>query len=247
MTVDVSCLCLTHGRPWLLAEAVESFRRQRLGPLRAELLILNDCPEQDLVCDVQGVRVINYGEWIPDLSRKTNAALSMARGRFACLWDDDDISLPGRIVDGVRLMAGTLAYRPTTCWSWGRGEILRMGQPLLCAAMFDAEHARTSGGCVDGEWNDKSLWDRFWPTGNVVQEAASPQESQYIYRWAGIGWHESGSGEDDAGKRAIAFRKAALEDRRFVAGRVEVAPAWGQNYTAMVRDAIRTGKGNVIR
>ena len=202
MSVDVSCICLTHGRPWLLAEAVESFRRQRLGDLTAELLIVNDCVEQTLVCDVPGVVVVNVSEHIFDLSAKTNLALSMCNGRCACLWDDDDISLPDRISDGVARMAGTLAYRPTLCWSWGCGEIRHMGQPLLCSAMFDRAHAIASGGCVPGEWNDKSLWGRFWPTGNVVQYAPTPVEAQYIYRWAGIGWHESGGGEDDSAVRA---------------------------------------------
>ncbi|MFH1517491.1 MAG: hypothetical protein ABIH17_06355 [Pseudomonadota bacterium] len=247
MSIDVSCLCLTHGRHWLLAEAVESFRRQRIGSLTSELLIVNDCPEQELVCDMPGVVVVNTGEWIPDLSRKTNFAMVWARGRHACLWDDDDISLPGRIADGVSRMAGTLCYRPTACWSWGCGHITHMGQPLLCAAMFDRMAAIESGGCIEGEWNDKSLWDRFWPSGNVVQYQPKPEESQYIYRWAGIGWHESGGGEPDARVRAAQFRKAALGDPRFTPGRVEIKPEWKSNYRADVAMAIRTGKGDVLK
>jgi len=244
-TLDVTCICMTHGRPWLLAEAVESFRRQRLDDLTAELLILNDCPEQELVCNVPGVLVVNLPEWIPDLSRKTNLALRLAHGRYSCLWDDDDISLPDRITDGVRRMDGTLAYRPTMCWSWGCGEIRHMGQPLLCAGMFDTAHAVESGGCVEGEWNDKTLWDKFWPTGNVVQYAPKPHEAQYIYRWAGIGWHESGSGEQDASVRAAAFRKAAVNDGRFTPGIVEVVSGWNQDYPGLVRQAIAQGKGDV--
>ena len=245
--VDVSCICLTHGRPWLLAEAVESFRKQRLDGLTAELIILNDCSEQEIVCDVPGVIVHNWPRHIMDLSEKTNFAMSLASGRFACLWDDDDISLPHRISDGVSRMNGTLAYRPTLCWSWGCGVIRHMGEPLLCSAMFDREHALASGGCVVGEWNDKSLWNCFWPTGNVVQYAPKPEEAQYIYRWAGIGWHESGGGEEDSRVRAEQFHKAAVEDKRFVRGRVVVKPAWNQDYVGLVRMAIRSGKGELRR
>lgn len=245
MSVDVSCLCLTHGRPWLLAEAVESFRRQRLGGLTAELLIVNDCPEQVVVCDVPGVVVVNVSKWVPDLSTKTNYALVWASGRYACLWDDDDISLPDRIFDGFARMAGTLAYRPTLCWSWGNGEIRHLGQPLFCSGMFNRAYAINSGGCVKGEWNDKSLWARFWPTGNVVQYDPKANEIQYVYRWAGIGWHESGSGEPDAAVRAAAFRKAALADARFVPGEVHVVPKWGQEYGKLVRMAIAQGKGEL--
>jgi hypothetical protein len=238
---------MTHGRPWLLEEAVESFRRQRLAGLTAELLILNDCPEQELVCDVPGVRVVNLPDWIPDLSAKTNAAMREATGTYACLWDDDDISLPDRIADGVTRMVGTLAYRPTLCWSWGCGVIRHMGEPLFCAGMFHRSFALSEGGCIEGEWNDKTLWDRFWPTRNVIQHTPQPHESHYIYRWAGIGWHESGSGEEDAGVRAAAFRKAAIEDPRFTPGRVEVRPRWRQDYAGMVKLAIAQGKGTLRR
>lgn len=243
--MDVSCICMTHGRPWLLAEAVESFRRQRLGGLTAELLVVNDCPEQTLSCDVPGVVVLNIAEHITDLSTKTNMSLVWAAGKYACLWDDDDISLPDRIVDGVTRMAGTLAYRPTLCWSWGCGVIRHMGEPLLCSAMFDRKHALDSGGCIAGQWNDKTLWDRFWPTGNVVQYAPTPKETQYIYRWAGIGWHESGGGEEDAAVRAASFRKAAIEDPRFVPGEVDIKPVWKQDYVGLVREAICCGKGAI--
>ena len=226
---------------------MESFRRQRLGGWTAELVVLNDCPEQELTCDVPGVVVVNLPQWVPDLSRKTNVAMGEASGRYACLWDDDDISLPDRIVDGVTRMAGTLAYRPTLCWSWGCGVIRHMGEPLFCSGMFDRQHAVDSGGCIVGEWNDKTLWDRFWPTRNVVQYEPKPHEAQYIYRWAGIGWHESGSGEQDAGVRAAAFRKAALGDSKFVPGRIDVRPVWKQDYVGMIRTAIAQGKGGLRR
>ena len=243
MSVDVSCLCLTHGRPWLLAEAVESFRRQRLGTVTAELLIVNDCPEQPIGCDVPGVRVINLPEQVRDLSEKFNLGMAESRGKWVAFWDDDDISLPDRITDSVTRAGDTLAYRPTLCWNWGCGEIRYMGQPLLCAGMVDRAFSLEVGGCTFGEYNDRSLWDKIWPTRNVVQTTPLPHETHYIYRWAGIGWHESGAREMDSCVRAKQFHKAAVEDSRFVAGRVDVIPVWRQDYTGMVRLAIAQGKG----
>jgi len=247
MNPDVSCICLTHGRPWLLAEAVESFCRQRLNGIRAELVIANDCPEQWLLCDVPNVMIINMRHQVMDLCQKTNITMEYCRGRYGCLWDDDDISLPDRITDGVARMNGTLAYRPLLCWSWNDGEIRHVGQPLFCSAMFDLTFVKARGGCVAGGWNDRSLWDRLYPTGRVVQYAPKPEEMQYIYRWGGIGWHESGSGEQNSEKRAKSFHSAALLDPRFKRGQVNLVPVWTHEYETDVKQAIRQGKGQIVK
>jgi glycosyltransferase involved in cell wall biosynthesis len=54
--MKVSCICPTYNRPpnyqWLLEEAIESFLRQDYA--EKELLVLNDCAGQELVCDAPG-------------------------------------------------------------------------------------------------------------------------------------------------------------------------------------------------
>jgi len=228
----------------LLSEAVESFRRQRLGAVTAELLIVNDCAEQQIVCDVPGVRVINLPDQVPDLSDKFNLGMQESSAKWIAFWDDDDISLPDRVADSVTRAGTTLAYRPTLCWNWGCGEIRYMGQPLLCSGMVDRAFSIDVGGCTHGEYNDRSLWDKIWPSRNVVQTTPKPRESHYIYRWAGIGWHESGAREPSSLVRAKQFHKAAIEDPRFVPGLVKVRPVWSQNYVALVEMAISQGKGD---
>ena len=243
MNIDVSCICLTHGRPWLLAEAVESFRRQRLDGLTAELLIINDCAEQTLACDVPGVVVENLPEQVTDNSIKTNRALMLARGRLACFWDDDDISLPGRIADGVARIGNALGYRAARYWSWSRGVITSIGVPLLCNGMFDREWVLRCGGATAGEWNDKSIWGHLWPTGNVVQYEPRLEEIAYIYRWAGVGYHDSGTNDGNPERRSVAFHAAAVSDPRFKAGAVQVIPGWQMDYTKQARDAAQRKVG----
>jgi glycosyltransferase involved in cell wall biosynthesis len=243
MKIDVSCICQTHGRSWLVNEAVESFRRQRLDGLTAELILLNDCPEARFRCDVPGVRVYNV-PWICDLWAKTNAALDLCKGRLFCFWDDDDISLPDRIADGVRRMGGTLAYRPRVCWTLGQNGLYDIaGEPLLVAAMLDLAHIRKLGGVPAGEWNDIGIWDKYWPTRNVIQDSPGPAEMQYVYRWDGTEWHVSGVAGKWSSDRGRLFRKKALDDKRFVGGVVDVVPAWRQDYAGMVKTAIEQGKG----
>ena len=250
-TPGITAICMTHGRWWLLAEAVESFRRQQLGDLRAEMWIVNDCPACELVCDVPGVRVLQGMEPFPDLSEKYNWTLARLESRYWCVWDDDDISLPGRLAQGVAMIGDHDAFRPKLCWNWGRmcwagaGTIRGLGQPLTCSATFSTAACREVGGCTIGQWSDKSLWEKIWPRRNCLQIEQAPHEIQFVYRWAGIGYHDSGAGDPNAFNRAKNFREAMHRDKLFRYGRVEIEPVWHQDYCQLVRVAIQQGKGAV--
>lgn len=242
--MDVSLICMTHGRSWLLRETVECFRRQQLGGLEAELLILNDCAEVELRCDVPGVRCVNLKAQIRNLGAKTNAAIGMARGRVFTLLDDDDLALPGFVADGVARMAGTLAYRPRLCWTLGvRGIRDYAGEPQLNGAFLARKRVLDCGGIDTRRWNDQAIWDCFHPTRNVVEHSPEPHEMQFIYRWDGHEWHVSGKGGEWEDAKADEFRKRVMADKRFVLGVVPITPAWPVDYSVMVRDAILAGKG----
>ena len=71
--MNITFLCCTHGRPYFLTECVESFRRQIIPRgVSAEMLILNDCPEQTLRCSTAGVRIVDI-PMVADVSDKLNA------------------------------------------------------------------------------------------------------------------------------------------------------------------------------
>ena len=59
--MKISCLCCTYGRPpdrqYLLEEALQSFIQQSYPD--KELIIVNDCPEQELVFQHPDVVVVN--------------------------------------------------------------------------------------------------------------------------------------------------------------------------------------------
>src|SRR5581483_9236967 len=113
----VSCICLTFGRPWFLEEAIESFLRQDY-PGDAELLVLNDYAEQRLVFHGDPrIKLINCATRFDSIGEKRNAAIGAASGEILLTWDDDDISLPGRIRQSVEaIQAGRKFFRPA--WSW---------------------------------------------------------------------------------------------------------------------------------
>src|SRR5215212_6246488 len=114
----VSCICPTYNRPpdhkHLVEEAIESFLRQTYP--NKELIVLNDCPGQELSCDSPGVRVVNVPERFPTLGEKYNAAIALARGDLIAPWEDDDISLPWRLSLSVDRLGDAGYFNSRVCW-----------------------------------------------------------------------------------------------------------------------------------
>ena len=114
----VSCICPTYNRPpryqHLLEEAIASFLRQDYP--NKELIVLNDCPGQELICDEPGVRVVNVAERFPSIGDKQNAAVGLARGELIAPWDDDDISLPWRLSLSVERLGDGDYFNPRCYW-----------------------------------------------------------------------------------------------------------------------------------
>lgn len=70
MPEGVSCLCLTYGRPELLEEAIESFKRQQwAGP--KELIVVNDHPDQEILCTDNEIVIFNLKSKAPHSWRET--------------------------------------------------------------------------------------------------------------------------------------------------------------------------------
>ena len=114
----ISCICPTYNRlPYhrhLIEEAIESFLRQTYP--NKELIVVNDCPGQELVCEAPGVRVVNVPERFANLGDKRNAGHQLAQGEVFCPWDDDDISLPWRLSLSVELLGDADYLNPDTTW-----------------------------------------------------------------------------------------------------------------------------------
>ena len=93
MLPSMTVLIPTYARTALLAEALESVRRQKYdGTLKA--IVLNDCSRQTLHCDLPWVHVENYTDRFTSIARKRNCMLMLAHTEFITWLDDDDIILP---------------------------------------------------------------------------------------------------------------------------------------------------------
>lgn len=234
----VSCICMTYNRPPgkldLVGEAVESFLRQTYP--HKELILINDCPEQELVCDAPGVRVINVPERYPTLGDKHNAAVRFSRGDLIAPWDDDDISLPWRLERSVELLGSADLFNPRRYWfldgagyhidhGMGVGHTTSLftraaweaigGYPSISLgvdAEFDARVNARGGAVVDPLNGDPPL---------------TPEEWLYIYRWGVSPNHLSGN--------ADATFYDVIGAQPVTPGRFVIRPGWLRDYVAETR------------
>jgi hypothetical protein len=241
MGCTITCVCVTHGRPYFLNEAVESFLRQERDGFTAELLIYSDCPEQELVCDLPDVRVVNLDEPIPDLSLKFNRAVESARGEFVAWWEDDDISLPFRLRHSVRMMEshGSSYCKQGSAWFWNDGRITDFSSNLFFGnSFFRRDSYLRAGGAVEGMPADLSVHRALISSCGCQVENNLPSETYFLYRWAGMGHHDSGVTGSNS-ERFRKFRESTLADPRFVHGRVTIEPSWSQDYHVLAIEAAK--------
>ena len=119
MNKKVSCICPTYNRiatnPKLLNETVQSFLLQNYD--NKELIILNDNPLQTIIFDHPQVIVVNHNSRFPTLGDKYNYAINeISTGDYICCWEDDDISLPHRLLYSVKYIQNYSYFNPLGYW-----------------------------------------------------------------------------------------------------------------------------------
>lgn len=187
----------THGH--LLAESVYWFARNRSEYPDCELVVLNDAPAQTLVCDVPGVRVVNLAARVPTLGAKCNALLALARGTVIVPWDDDDVSLPGRVAQAVDRLGDADYWNPGTSW-WVQGEsaitLARM-PACVCHNAGAFRRGRLWYRAVHG--HDTDADERARTTLQVAPSLGDWRQSEYVYRWGVSDYHLSAQGDQLTG------------------------------------------------
>lgn len=227
----VTCVCPTYGRPplhlHLLEEAVYWFLRQEYPADRRELLVLNDCPGQVLVCAAPGVRVVNRPDRLPSLGEKYDEMVRLAAGDVILPWEDDDVSLPHRIAQAVGRLAGHDYWNPRQSW-YEEGGRLRLDHAHgVChnASAFTRRAWAAVGGYPAASGPQDAGMDARLTAAVGVNPAAlsTPAEWSYVYRWSVSPYHLSGFSDTEAAYRRVP---------RAVPGRYTIAPRMGRDYAA---------------
>jgi len=237
----VSCICPTYNRPpryqHLLEEAIESFLRQDYP--NKELIVINDCPGQELICDEPGVRVVNVAERFPSLGDKRNAGVGLARGELIAPWDDDDIMLPWQLSHSVERLGDADYFNPRCYWlldSDGFHEKpldLTVGYYSLNMSLFRRAAFEGVGGYPSvnlGE--DYALDATFSELAHVVDPFRGDKEPTrsewfYIYRRGVSPVHICSSSDQDF--------YGEIGELPVVEGRFQLSPHWRRDYVAETR------------
>lgn len=92
--MNLSVITATHQRPEFLSHCLEQFRRQSLGGLKVEHIVVSDGPDEHAkyLANQADARYFELpepvGQW--GAGAKDRGILE-ARGRYVCFWDDDNI------------------------------------------------------------------------------------------------------------------------------------------------------------
>ena len=237
----VTCVCPTYGRypalGHLLEEAVESFLRQDYPADRRRLVILNDCPGQELWTDAPGVDVFNFRVRASSLGRKFNAGVVLVdEDSLVCPWEDDDVSLPHRLSLSVERLGDADYFNPRAYWYWrtfdGLVQHERGTGYAHNASLFRRTAWERVGGYPDDCRQDAGLDRRLRDPRfglRVVDGSLTAAESFYVYRWGESDHHVSAATDPEAGWRAYG-------DRPVAPGRFTIVPHWRLDYAERFRD-----------
>ena len=118
----VTCVCLVTypKRAAFLPDVIRSFRGQTLRA--KELLIIND--GEPLTSNVPDIQILTVTP--RTIGEKRSEAAKWARGQYLATWDDDDLSLPTRLEEQVRVLENSGADATLYNSAWVTDADLRL-------------------------------------------------------------------------------------------------------------------------
>lgn len=242
----ISVMTITYGRPSLLEEAIESFLRQDYEG-RKEMVVVNSCPQQQLLCDAPGVRIINWPERPSSLGACRNLCIAHCAGSHVLTLDDDDIILPHY----MRMCAQALV---SGGWEWVKvGQLVCMVDrkieyiraPAMNQLLFARAAWERCGGYPERDCGeDLAFVERLYTEAAGRRESRPWEESGYLYGWGSHGGqvlHASQS-SPEAPDRSVTpaqvhhFVQDLMRTGQLPAGQVQLVPRWRHDYKTLLAE-----------
>ncbi len=238
MQPSVSILVCTYGRTSLLAECIESFRRQDYAG-QLELIVINDCPHQTLTCDDARVRIVNAEKPYDSYANKRNVALAVASNDMICLWDDDDIYLPSFVSKlAAKLEDGDIGARLSRLMKWdGRIASVISGAQYHTAMLSTADVRRIGGWrnepITDADFARRLVQYRFFH--GARQNTDDGLAPLMVYRNDPERVHmEGGSNTRITREQFMDAMNRRIYTAKEPGGAIDIAPTWTQDWVAFV-------------
>jgi len=226
MTIDITVLLLTYGRPEMLNESVQCFLRQNYEHKR--LLIHNDDDRVKYVFDHPDVEIFNTPRRRGCLPQVINhAVMDLVRTEYFTLYEDDDILLPWGLSMMVSNMSNGKFHMPVGRWVMSDDMLNFISDPVstfLCSKQYFKEIGGWPFHCFDEKYFHDAALSEPRSSGLLT-----PYESYFIYRFMADQYHLSGTRDPQA--------VADQVEKDIPAGTYHIEPAWQRDYVQMVRDA----------
>lgn len=242
----ISCKCITYGRVDTLVEALHSFLIQDYPKDRCELVIVNDCPFQELIFDHPQVKIFNLKTTFPLIGEKENYAIERCKGELIAVWDDDDIALPNHLMNIAKFWT-----EDANILHWANGvyynepnitALTSLGNSGIVYSKVAWQHIGRSPLMNAG--GDMVLVQALHALpGETINARPEDKDISWFYMWGGRGYHQSGQGTDVPGKANIIQRHTAhiegLRRRGWLPeGKVVLEPYWNHDYQEMLNKFI---------
>lgn len=263
MTKTISCCALMisfnrfPSKKNIPEEAIASFMYQTYP--NKKLIILNLQPKQKIISNHPDIYVINFSEIPESFGQAYNIAIEKFPCDYYLMWDDDDISLPWRISESVRMVTQyQLDY-----WNPKRQHFLEVTMTdqshyhptvfiydesnCVChnASIFSYRSWKIVGGYPNISGNQDYFMELKLTSHQNVQygydiENIEPSKIHHIYRW---GFHQhastyaNNSFNDEHNKKIIHQLINSLPEEFYGTYELPVNPQWKYDYLKIVQQA----------
>lgn len=241
----ISCYCCTFARPKVLREALKSFLDQDYEGEK-ELIILNDCADQNLIFDHPQVKIFNVKQRIKPLGNKFNQCVNLCTGDIFMPWEDDDIYLPWRMTTTLKYMHDGLFHTGQGIFEEDLKKLIFSNNVFHCNLAISRENWEKIGGYenIDKGSIDVSLLGKINSTIKNPSIEIKKNEIFYIYRWSQTGsYHASGIAPYEECDFAAVTNKIVDDEKSnntFVGGDIILEPKYKYDYLKFVKELFQT-------
>jgi hypothetical protein len=230
-----------------LVEALYSYIIQDYPSNKKELIIVNDCPFQDLDMDRDvmkeyNIKIFNLGDTFPTIGEKENFAIAQCKGQLIAVWDDDDVALSNHLQNIAKFWTPE-----ANILHWANG--VYYNEPNITAltglgnsGIVYSRDAwiRIGRSPIMNAGGDMVLVNSLhWLPGETIYANPEDENVSWFYMWGGRGYHQSGQGTDLPGKPNIIERHTAfIASQRLKGlvpeGKIILEPKWNHDYKQML-------------